>query len=95
MTEAFILPILQDAALYQSDKRTYAKTAQYFRDKGYPPSTPSIEQLSHNFVLLATDLVFLAAVVKPHCYFFTDRLNVLSAYRQLANKLIQKGNAIP
>jgi hypothetical protein len=44
---------------------------------------------------LATDLVFLAAVVKPHYYFFTDRLNISSAYRQLADKLIQKGNAIP
>lgn len=95
MTEAFLLPTLQEAALYHSDKRTYAKTAQFFREKGYPASTPSIDQLSHNFVTMATDLVFLGAAVKPHCYFFTDQLNVPSAYKQLATKLIQKGNEAP
>ena len=58
MTEAFLLPTLQEAALYNSDKRTYAKTAQFFKEKGYPASTPSMEQLSHNFVTMATDLVF-------------------------------------
>jgi hypothetical protein len=95
LTEAFLLPVLQEAALYHCEKRTYAKTAQFFRDKGYPPSTPSIDQLSHNFVSMATDLVFLAAAVKPHCYFFTDRLNLPSAYRQLADRLQQKGNEPP
>jgi hypothetical protein len=95
LIEAFLLPTIQDAALYQADKRTYAKTSQFFRDRGYPASTPSIEQLSHNYVTMATDLVFLAAAVKPSCYFFTDRLNVPSAYKQLADKLIQKGNDIP
>jgi hypothetical protein len=95
LSEAFLLPVLQEAALYHADKRTYAKTAQFFREKGYPASTPSIDQLSHNFVTMATDLIFLGAAVKPHYYFFTDRLNIPSAYRQLAAKLIQKGNESP
>lgn len=44
---------------------------------------------------MATDLVFLGAAVKPHYYFFTDRLNIPSAYQQLAARLIQKGNDPP
>lgn len=82
-------------ALYQADKRNYAKTSQFFKDKGYPQSTPNIEQLSHNYVTMATNLVFLGAVIKDSYYFFTDKLNLSSAYKQLASKIIQKGNEIP
>lgn len=42
MTEAFLLPNLQEVAFYQSDKRTYGKTSQYFKDRGYPGSTPNL-----------------------------------------------------
>ena len=87
-----MLPVLQDVALYQADKRNYSKTSQYFKDKGYPQSTPNIEQLSHNYVTMVTNLVFVGASVKENYYFFTDKLNLPSAFKQLANKLIQKGN---
>lgn len=95
MIEAFILPQLQEIALYQADKRTYPKTSQYFKDKGYPQSTPNIEQLGHNYVTMATNLVFLAAGIKESYYFFTDKLNVASAFKVLSNRLVQKGNEIP
>lgn len=42
MTEAFLLPVLQDVALYKADKRTYAKTSQFFKEKGYPGSIPNL-----------------------------------------------------
>lgn len=90
MIQAFLLPILQEVALYQSDKRSYAKTSQYFRDKGYPASTPNIEQLSHNYVTMVTNLVFWGAAIKENYYFFTDKLNIPSAFKQISNKLIQK-----
>ena len=92
LAEAFLLPTIQEVALYQADKRNYAKTSQFFKDKGYPQSTPNIEQLSHNYVTMATNLVFLGAAVKDSYYFFTDKLNLPSAYKQLANKILQKGN---
>jgi hypothetical protein len=92
MIEAFLLPILQEIALYQSDKRNYSKTSQYFKDKGYPQSTPNIDQLSHNYVTMVTNLVFLAGIAKENYYFFTDKLNLPSAFKQLSNKLVQKGN---
>lgn len=75
-----------------SDKRSYAKTSQFFKDKGYPASTPNIEQLSHNYVTLATHLVFLASFIKPNYYFFIDQLNMESSFKQLAGKLVKKGN---
>jgi hypothetical protein len=52
--EAWLLPHLQEVALFHADKRTYAKTSTFFREKGYPTSTPNIEQLSHNYVTLVT-----------------------------------------
>lgn len=75
-----------------SDKRTYGKTSQFFKEKGYPASTPNVEQLGHNYVTIATNLVFLASKIKPNYYFFIDKLNMDSAFKQLANKLVKKGN---
>lgn len=92
MTEAFLLPVLQEVVLYMADKRTYAKTSQFFKDKGYPASTPNIEQLSHNFVNLSTNLIFLASKIKENYYFFMDKLKMESAFKQLAVKLVKKGN---
>jgi hypothetical protein len=42
MAEAFLLSAIQEVALYQSDKRTYGKTSQYFKEKGYPGSIPNL-----------------------------------------------------
>ena len=74
MTEAFMLPLLQEVAFYHADKRTYAKTAQFFKYKGYPGSIPNLEQLSHNYVTFATNIIFLGAAIKSNGYFYTDKL---------------------
>ena len=74
MSEAFLLPLIQEIAFYHSEKRTYAKTSQFFKDKGFPGSIPNLEQLSHNFVLFATNIIFRAAAIKQHFYFYTDPL---------------------
>lgn len=90
MSEAFLLPLWQEIALYHSDKRTYAKTSQYFKEKGYPGSIPNLDQLSHNYVTLATKLVFQAAAIKDTYYFYTDKLTMPSAFKALATKLAIK-----
>ena len=95
MIEAFLLPVLQEVAQYQSDKRTYAKASMFLKNKGYPGSIPNLEQLSHNYVTLTTNLVLLAAAIKKHSYFYTDPLNVLSGFGQLAKKLRNKKVDVP
>jgi hypothetical protein len=90
MCEAFLLPLIHEIALYQSDKRTYAKTSQYFQQKGYPGSIPNLDQLSHNYVTLATKVVFQGAAIKESYYFYTDKLTTPSAFKALANKLALK-----
>ena len=90
MAEAFLLPLWQEIALYHSDKRTYAKTSKYFRDKDYPGSIPNLEQLSHNYVTIATKLVFQGAAIKDTYYFYTDKLTMPSAFKLLASKLALK-----
>jgi len=84
------LPLWQEIALYQSDKRNYAKTSQYFKDKGYPGSIPNLDHLSHNYVTVATKLVFQGAAIKDSYYFYTDKLSMPSAFKALAKKLTAK-----
>lgn len=95
MTEAFLLSQIQEIALYQSDKRTYGKTSQYFKEKGYPGSIPNLEQLSHNYVTYATYVIFLAASIKQHVYFYTDRLMTPSGFQVIAKKLKEKKVEVP
>jgi hypothetical protein len=39
---------------------------------------------------MVTNLVFWGAAIKENYYFFTDKLNIPSAFKQISNKLIQK-----
>jgi hypothetical protein len=91
MLEAFILPVVSEIALFNSDKRDYSKTSQYFKQKGYPGTTPNIEQLSHNYILLATDFVFVGAAIKPQANYYNDLMNTESGFKVLADKLAGKG----
>jgi len=84
------LPVIQDIAFYQSEQRTYSKTSQFFKAKGYPGSIPNLEQLSHNYVTLSTNLIFRAAAIKPTCYFYTEPLTTPSVFKELANKLKER-----
>jgi hypothetical protein len=90
MCEAFLLPLIQEIALYQADKRSYAKTSQFFKEKGYTGSIPNLDQLSHNYVTLATKIVFQGAAIKESYYFYTDKLSTPSSFKVLAKKLSLK-----
>ena len=65
MTEAFLLPVVQDIALYQSDKRTYGKTSQFFKDKGYPIG-PEMIDLVNNYSLPKLD--FFSSTINGDSY---------------------------
>lgn len=93
LTEAYLLPHMLEAALFGSDKRTYAKTSGYFREKGFQNGIANLDQLSHNYVTMMTELIFLMALVKPSRLFFGEPMEQFSEYNNAAQQLAGKGLA--
>lgn len=63
--EIYLLPILKEIALHLAHKRKEEDLELYFVQQGLRESV-GIRKVGHKYVKLATQIIFLAAAIKPY-----------------------------
>ena len=61
LIEIYFLPKLLSVALFEANKPSEKRGADYFAQNGYPKDTPDIAKMSLTWVRLATEIICVAA----------------------------------
>jgi len=65
LIEVYLLPIVFEIAAYRIQKRSEEGLTLYFIERGYD-ATKEMKRIGFNYVLLAIEFIFMAALIKPY-----------------------------
>jgi hypothetical protein len=94
LIEVYLLPLLQEAALFRS-KKTEEQTERYFQQTCSLPDSPQLRKDSVEFVGRAIELIFLGAASKPHRMVEVQELKQPSLFAVAATGLSSAGIPTP
>lgn len=94
LVEVYLLPLLQDAALFRA-RKSEEQTGFYFQQVCGVADSPQLRKDSLQFVGRATELVFLGAASKPHRTVEVQELKQPSLFAISSAILTDSGIPVP